>query len=351
MGEFEAVGEAVTGGIFGRVVEPKAGEPDPDGHTHETNCLNCGTLLAGDFCHVCGQHAHIHRTLTAFFHDFLHSFLHFEGKIWRTLPLLAWKPGELTRRYIEGERARFVSPIALFLFTVFIMFAVSSLATGPAAGVAVSTEATQALAQEIAKQEKQVAALKQQRVKLAREGIATKAVDEKIRENTQEIALARGVRSGIVRGGPISIQTDQLPSWLWVPIDKAQQNPDLLLYKVKTNAYKFSWVLIPISVPFLWLLFPMSRHHRLYDHMVFVTYSLSFMSLLVIAAALFNAAGLSAITALLFFVPPFHMYRQLKDAYRLSRAAAIWRTVLLLLFSAFALALFGSALLGIGLFD
>ena len=40
----------------------------------------------------------------------------------RTLPMLAWKPGELTRRYIDGQRARFVSPIALFLFCVFLMF-------------------------------------------------------------------------------------------------------------------------------------------------------------------------------------------------------------------------------------
>ena len=63
-------------------------------------------------------------SLGAFVHDLLHGVFHFEGKIWRTLPLLAWRPGELTRRYIDGERARFVSPIALFLFIVFLMFAV-----------------------------------------------------------------------------------------------------------------------------------------------------------------------------------------------------------------------------------
>ena len=120
MGEFEAVADAVTGAVVGRAVEPKAGEGD--GHTHEANCLNCGAPLAGPFCHECGQHAHVHRTLSAFFHDFLHGVLHFEGKIWRTLPLLAWRPGELTRRYIDGQRASFVSPIALFLFSVFLMF-------------------------------------------------------------------------------------------------------------------------------------------------------------------------------------------------------------------------------------
>ena len=70
-----------------RVRSRHAGEGD-DGHTHETKCLNCGAELTGEFCHACGQHAHVHRTLTAFFHDFLHGVLHFEGKIWRTLPLL-----------------------------------------------------------------------------------------------------------------------------------------------------------------------------------------------------------------------------------------------------------------------
>ena len=37
--------------------------------------------------------------------------------------MLAFHPGALTRRYIAGERARFVSPLALFLFSVFLMFA------------------------------------------------------------------------------------------------------------------------------------------------------------------------------------------------------------------------------------
>ena len=73
---------------------------------------------------ACGQKAHVHRSLRAFWHDFVHGVLNFEGKIWRTLPMLAWRPGDLTRRYIAGERARFISPVALYLFTVFLMFAV-----------------------------------------------------------------------------------------------------------------------------------------------------------------------------------------------------------------------------------
>ena len=56
-------------------------------------------------------------------------------------------------------------------------------------------------------------------------------------------------------------------------------------------------MLIPLSVPFLWLLFPFSRRFRLYDHTVFVTYSLSFMTLLVVTAVLIGLPGCLRIAA------------------------------------------------------
>src|SRR5881275_2853768 len=131
MGEFEAIGDAVTGGLLGRAVEPRSGKAGADGYTHEKNCLNCGTALVGSYCYACGQHAHVHRTLRAFAQDLLTGTLNFEGKIFKTLPLLAWRPGDLTRRYIDGQRARFVSPLALFLFSVFLLFAVFQVVSGP----------------------------------------------------------------------------------------------------------------------------------------------------------------------------------------------------------------------------
>src|SRR6478672_398657 len=127
MGEFEAVADAVTGGLLGRAVEPATGVRD--GHTDEGNCLNCGTALVGSYCHSCGQHAHVHRSLGALEQDFVSGALNFEGKIFKTLPLLAWRPSDLTRLYIDGARARFVSPLALFLFSVFLLFATFQLAT------------------------------------------------------------------------------------------------------------------------------------------------------------------------------------------------------------------------------
>ena len=71
-------------------------------------------------------------------------------------------------------------------------------------------------------------------------------------------------------------------------LEKAFANPALILYKLQANAYKFAWALIPLSLPFMWLLYPFSRRFHTYDHFVFVTYSISFMLLLFVAVRLLN---------------------------------------------------------------
>jgi hypothetical protein len=348
MGEFEAVGDAVTGGILGRAVEPKAGEA-ADGHTHEADCLNCGAPLAGPYCHECGQHAHVHRTLSAFFHDFLHGVLHFEGKIWRTLPLLAWKPGELTRRYIDGQRARFVSPVALFLFCVFLTFAVMAI-SGSTFGQN-AAEAKADAARELRKDRAKIGVLEQERQAIVKAGAPAAKIDEKLADLKKEAATLEAVQNG--KAPPERLELDgisELPGWIGGSIDKAAKNPELVFYKLKTNAYKFSWALIPISVPFVWLLFPFSRRFRIYDHIVFVTYSLCFMMLLLVAATLVGLVA-SPIASLAWFVPPFHMYRQLRGTYGVGRWGGIWRAAALSLFAFIAISLFVSLLVGIGAFD
>ena len=67
--------------------------------------------------------------------------LHFDAKGIRTAPLLVFRPGLLTRRYIDGQRTRYVSPMALFLFCIFLMYFVFSLAVeGDSHNVTVKAE-------------------------------------------------------------------------------------------------------------------------------------------------------------------------------------------------------------------
>ena len=343
VGEFEALGDAVTGGLLARAVEPGAGEAR-DGHTHEKNCLNCRTPLVGPYCAACGQKAHVHRSVRGFMQDFVQGLFNFEGKFWHTLPMLVWRPGEMTRRYIAGERARFISPVALYLFTVFAMFATLNF-TGTL-NPSHTTNFKQGLQQDIRENQAKIAKLEAERKIDAAAGKDVTELDRRIAKRKEDIADSQTVLSGkafTVDGA------DETPSWIQPFIENARENPQLVSTKIQDAASKYSWLLIPISVPFLWLLFPFRRRYNTYDHMVFVTYSLSFMMLLVITGSLLIAAGFATLASLLFFVPPFHMYRHLKGAYELGKWSAILRTTALVGFAFAAAGMFMAAAVAIGL--
>jgi hypothetical protein len=344
MGEFEAIGEAMTGGLLARAVEPRAGEAGADGHTHERNCLNCGSRLTGPFCAMCGQKAHVHRSGRAFFQDFLLGLFNFEGKFWRTLPMLAWRPGEMTRRYIAGERARFISPVALYLFTVFAMFAVLNFngalgSSGSVKGMKVGMDSA------VTAQQQELGRLEAKRAIQAAAGKDVADLDSDIAGEKQALAVSQKLATG---NTVVSSNLDGVPSWLRPFVRNARENPELVSMRVQDAASKYSWLLIPLSVPFMWLLFPFRRRYNTYDHTVFVTYSLSFMMLLVVAGGLLVAAGFPGLASLLFLVPPIHMYRHLKQSYQLGRSSAILRTMALLTFAFIAAGLFLAAAVAIG---
>jgi hypothetical protein len=341
MGELEGIGEAVTGTLAAAALEPATGTAERVGGG---NCLNCGASLAGAaYCASCGQKARIHHSLSSFLHDFVQGMFNFEGKIWRTLPMLAWRPGQLTRRYIDGQRASFISPVALYLFTVFLMFAVLNF-TG-ALGTPESFR--EALRSEMAETQAQVARLETEREAALAAGKDIAEIDVRIARRKEDIAENQKVLSG--EALTAEEMGEDVPEWLRPLVKRASENPDLLVADIQDAASKYSWLLIPLSVPFLWLLFPFSRRFRLYDHTVFVTYSLSFMMMLAVLAGLLVAAGAGGLASFLLFMPPIHMYRQLMGAYGLSRWSALWRTVLLVSFSFVVSGLFFTAALAIGI--
>lgn len=351
----EAVGDAATGAVIAQTVEPGHGR---GGHGAPGNCLNCGTALAGTYCHACGQNGHLHRSISGFLHDMLHGILHFEGKIWETLPLLFFKPGELTRRYIAGERAKFVSPIAMFLFSVFLMFAVVGSLAGSMHVPEVRPEDRKRPLAEIeaslAKNKAGMADLRE-RIRIEeRADRATNALEVKLEElerDTEALEVAqRFVKTGNPAAGGQVLGFKTGFASLDQGIAAASENPNLFLYRLQTSAYKYSWLLIPISTPLVWLLFFWKRQYKFYDHLVFVTLSITFMSLLVMLLTVAGWLGLSAgiITLAASLVMPLHLYRQVRGAYSGGRSGAFVRTAALLAFAFVALIAYLLILLALG---
>lgn len=274
-------------------------------------CANCETPLQGAYCHACGQSAHVHRSLLHLAEELLHGTLHFETKAWRTLPALLFRPGRLTREYIDGRRARYVSPLALFLFMVFLMFFTLSI-----------------------------------------DGSDSVQAPAAVREATADGGAARPAASSpdqmLTPANRLKLRAqldESLPASLVPGVERkivhALENRELLLYKMKSGSAKYAFLIVPISLPLLWLIFVFKRRFGLYDHAVFTLYSLSAMALLVSLLSLLQLAGLGALAALLaVFAPPLHLYAQLKGSYGLGRFGALWRCGLLLVWAAAVLALY-----------
>lgn len=369
-GDIEGIGAAVTAGLAGHAVEPRHGSTAgaPDG----ARCLNCGTSLAGSHCHYCGQRADVHRSFGAIGHDLVHAIFHFEGKIWNTLPLLSWRPGDLTRRFIHGERARFISPLALFLFAVFLTYAVLAIVgSGGGVGEGIAKAAAQqtrsnALEESFEAEVKRVDARLAAKDLKPTERRQLAEERETLQKSADYLGVARKMSQEERDKGPPVLEdpTQQMltsvnfisrtkintgVAFIDHGLEKAIANPALIFYKLQANAYKFAWALIPLSLPFMWLLFPFSRRFHTYDHFVFVTYSISFMLLLFVVVRLLNLTIFGdVVTAFAILYVPFHMYRQLRGAYRSSRFGALVRTALLLFFSLFSVTTFMLLLLALG---
>lgn len=310
--EIDSAGALITAAAAASVIDQPEAHRGPASHG---SCANCGFITSGRFCSNCGQATHIHRSILHVIEELVHGVLHLDGRIWRTLPMLIARPGKLSRTYIDGQRARFVSPFALYLFCVFLMVFVFSFTGGPKLGTDLDVTS-----------EDQVA--------IEGTSPAPGSVD------AGEPEWATAIRTAATNGD-IVVNTGNHANDK--KILKKLKNPELAAYKIQQTAYKFAFLLIPISLPFVAILFLFRRGVTLFDHAVFVLYSLSFMSLLFVVIACLD--GLHPVMddwlgALLITIPPVHMFFQLKGAYTLSWFSALWRTGCLLASAVISLSLF-----------
>ena len=371
----DALAEAV-------IVSEKSGDQRDPHYAPEDHgiCANCETPLTGAYCHACGQSAHIHRSLLHMVEELLHGIFHFETKAWKTIPALILTPGKLTRNYIAGQRTRYVSPLALFLFLIFLMFFVFSLTSDHS-----STTASKDLVAEkadlnkdlkLAKEKLQV--LTQKRASLPKGDQALEDINDEINSTVIEITAiemagkANGDKTSLAKNksndqtvSAENKETDQegqstfdlniddknmsssIP-WIEKRLRHAAENPELTLYKMKSAASKFAFLLMPISLPFLWLMFALKRKYVMFDHAVFSLYSLCFMAILMMLMTVLGKFNLTAIAGLItVLVPPVHMFIQLRGTYDLTNMEALWRTVALLFIAMISLILYALIVAGL----
>lgn len=96
------------------------------------SCRNCGYPFGPtppNYCPQCAQETHEHPpTVGEFLHEFVLHYIALEGKLWRTLALLFFKPGSLTRYYLAGVKSRYVPPLRLYLTASILFFLIVKFA-------------------------------------------------------------------------------------------------------------------------------------------------------------------------------------------------------------------------------
>jgi len=93
-------------------------------------CLNCENDISenDNFCSQCGQVNDLQKVslkqyLSAYFDDFFS----FDSRLLNTVVALIFKPGYVTKNYVEGKRMRYINPFKLYLQITILFFLVIGL--------------------------------------------------------------------------------------------------------------------------------------------------------------------------------------------------------------------------------
>lgn len=137
--------------------EQRAVPPTPPGHrgwgrrarsTPTRPCLNCGDPGIGWYCPTCGQRKmDVTISLRRMLMEALEDQLSLNSSLPRTLGALFFRPGHLTREYVQGRIVRYIPPFRLYLVSSLIFFLLLPLVADP--GQISMGEETQARADSI----------------------------------------------------------------------------------------------------------------------------------------------------------------------------------------------------------
>lgn len=345
--ELEAGALAALEGGSGRMGNPV--EPG-------TPCRNCRTPVVGRFCSECGQLAQsFHRPIWGLFSEVVGDFFSLDGRVMRTIPSLVFRPGKVTRTYLDGKRQRFVPPFRLYLLTSFIFFLMLFGFAGSKGWLDVHYITPE-----------QAAAA------MLREGSAGDEIERSVDLATERLEKA-GLPSGVNgQGKPVSAtveapraettEVDDKP--LILPngqidrkrlreifsfqddasgkdniatlhiVDKiadAYENQGMFFASIQNWAPRVALAFTPALTLLLLMVYPFRRKIFVYDHIIASMHIQSWLYILLGIGLIFFWFGQSWFAFVLFIAPPVYLYRMFRVVYESGRVFSVLRTLFILI--------------------
>ena len=297
-------------------------------------CQNCGSAVSDKYCPECGQAGHMHlMTIGDVTHDVVHSVLHLDSRVWRTLQSLILKPGELTNEFIAGRRQRYLPPFRLYLIISVGFFALSAvlpdahLVRVNSAGEAIVAPVTLDLPEQTEVE------VRQQIEELA----ADPATPQAVRDVAEKL---RRPQDAATDDFSVKVGWPWLDGLLEEAAGKLRQGQDggkRLSEAFLANAPKLMFVFLPLMAAAALLFYWKPR--RLYaEHLVLFLHAHAFLFLwLAIAALVRTVASLELplidllrfVNFALFLYVPWYVYRAMRVVYGNGRALTAFKFVML----------------------
>ncbi len=298
-------------------------------------CLNCGTVLDGQYCGNCGQRA-TSRLISVWelLRDAFGDLLELDSRLWRTLIPLVTRPGQLTRDYLEGRRARFMPPFRMYLVLSILFFLVAFFDPREELGILFDPQAPAPAESE--ENASGANAIREEVLRdLAEEGLI---VDDPA--DTEDTSSDENCDLD-------DFDSADLPPWLASRLteERLQVMCDRIIAddgrafgkKLLDNVPAALFVLLPLMALVLKILYPLSKRFYV-EHLLFVVHYHAFVFLILSLQILFTRLGtlirvpepaidVSVFAASLYV--PFYLYKALRRVYEQRRFFSILKFLIL----------------------
>jgi hypothetical protein len=313
--EIEAAATGGLGGFF-RFKASKSDHFEPG-----ASCANCATPLLGPWCYHCGQSGEeFHRSIFKLLGEVFEGLLHFDGRVWRTLPDLFRRPGHLTRSFLNGHRAPQIPPLRLFLVVLLLIFLAGSLG-----GRAVHINTT----------------IKDDKGKVLAEKI--RSINSMSDLTPEERAKAKAALEKLDIHVSLGKDSPAAAVWLKTRVGQALEDPERFKLVLEQWSERFAFLTLPLAATLLSLLFIFQRQFYIFDHTIFSLHSLSAVGLILAVAIGFS--GLThGVSQHLVWAAPAHLFFHMRGVYKTSILGTLLRMWLL-----FCGSLIGGTLIFLGL--
>ncbi len=287
-----------------------------------TPCANCATPLQGPWCYACGQLGEdFHRSTWHLIVEAFEGLLHFDGRVWTTLPDLFRRPGRLTRAYLDGHRAPQIPPLRLFLVVLLVVFFAGSV--GGRFGT-VATVSTDSHGKTLASSKHDLGEMTPEEREKAKQAIAKSEIVIMNRHNTSA-------------GG-----------WLKARLAHVMDEPERFKLILEQWSERFAFLMLPLAAGLLSLLFVFQRRFFVFDHIIFSLHSLSAVGLmLAVASGLTRLTG--GLSQLVMLAAPVHLFLHMRGVYGTGVFGTLVRMTFLFIGSAIGAMLIFLGLLWVGL--